>query len=256
MIDAYAYGIDISEWQGDIDLTPYKDMFVIIRAGYWTTEDKFFRKNVQKCRDLGIPFGLYWFTEALSEEMAVKEAEAFKKTIKGLDPDLGVWVDQENSEYKKANGWNPAEAAGNIAAVICSRMQAAGYYTGVYCSRSWLQYVDPECSQYDHWVADWGRNDGKVNADTRDIGTMLQYTSKLGGKSLDGDICYVSLDHYDKDSKPAVKVVNRIDHEMLIRCMAYLTIAGLFGNDKDRTECLGSLYEEVQLEVNKLYENQ
>ena len=26
-------GIDISEWQGDIDLTPYRDGFVIIRGG-------------------------------------------------------------------------------------------------------------------------------------------------------------------------------------------------------------------------------
>lgn len=255
MIDAYAYGIDISEWQGDIDLTPYKDMFVIIRAGYWTTEDKCFRNNVRKCQELGIPFGFYWFTEALNEEMAVQEAEAFKKTISGIDPDLGVWVDQENSEYKKANGWKPEENAGDIAAVICTAMQKAGYYTGVYCSKSWLKYVDPECSGFDHWVASWGSNNGKVNDDTRDIGTMLQYTSKLGGKSLDGDICYVSLDHYDQDSNPVLNIVNRIDHEMLIRCMAYLTIAGLFGNDKDRTECLGSLYDEIQLEVNKLYEN-
>ena len=26
-------GIDISQWQGDMDLTPYKDGFVIIRGG-------------------------------------------------------------------------------------------------------------------------------------------------------------------------------------------------------------------------------
>lgn len=255
MIDAYAYGIDISEWQGDIDLSPYRDMFVIIRAGYWTTEDKYFRQNVRKCEELGIPYGLYWFTEALNEGMAAQEAEAFLKAINGQNPDLGVWIDQENSEYKKANGWNPAENAGDIAALICTAMQNAGYYTGVYCSKSWLQYVDPECSGFDHWIASWGSNDGKVNDDTRDLGTMLQYTSRLNGKSLDGDICYVSLDHYEQDPDPVLNIVNRLDHDGLITCLAYLTLAGLFGNNNDRVEALGSLYDEVQLEVNELYEN-
>ena len=46
-----------------------------------------------------------------------------------------------------------------------------------------------------------------------------------------------------------------MDHAFLIKCLAYLTIAGLFGNDQARVDCLGSLYSEVQTEVNKLYEN-
>lgn len=251
MIDAYAYGIDISEWNGDIDLTPYKDQFVIIRAGYWTVEDKQYRNNVRKCQELNIPYGLYWFSESLTADSADQEADAFLKAAAGTDPDLGLWLDMENSEYKTEHGFNAAKYAGPIAARICSRVQAAGYYAGVYCSKYWLKYVDPACAAFDHWIASWGSNNGQVNDDTRDLGTLLQYTSKLHGGSLDGDLCYVSLDHYDAGRKNDPVM----DHAFLVKCLAYLTIAGLFGNDQARVECLGSLYSEVQTEVNKLYEN-
>ena len=33
------YGIDISSWNGNINLAPYKGQFVIIRAGFDITED-------------------------------------------------------------------------------------------------------------------------------------------------------------------------------------------------------------------------
>lgn len=252
MIDAYAYGIDISEWQGDIDLEPYKDHFVIIRAGYWTVRDKQFINNVRKCANLGIPYGIYWFSESLTLDTVKDEAAAFLAAAADCSPDLGVWVDMELSEYKEEHGFNVSKYAGPIAAELCRYMEEAGYYTGVYCSKYWLKYVDPACAGYDHWIASWGSNNGHVNDDTRDLGTLLQYTSKLNGQSLDGDVCYVSLDHYDR-SKPSGSFT--MDHGMLIRCLAYLTLSGIFGNDQKRIECLGAVYDEVQTEVNRIYEH-
>ena len=38
-------GIDISEHNGDIDISKYDHDFVIIRAGYDVTEDKLFKRN-------------------------------------------------------------------------------------------------------------------------------------------------------------------------------------------------------------------
>ena len=55
-------GIDISQWQGDMDLTPYKDGFVIIRGGFWTSADPWAERNIAKCEKLGIPWGLYWYS--------------------------------------------------------------------------------------------------------------------------------------------------------------------------------------------------
>lgn len=255
MIQGYSKGIDVSEWQGDFDFTPYVGQFVIIRAGYWTTEDKYFRTNVKKCVDLEIPFGVYWFSESLTVGSAAVEADACINTLSGIHPDMGVWVDMENSEYKDYHGFDPAVNAGKIAEAFCERMQNAGYYTGVYCSKSWIKYVDPACSRFDHWIASWGANNGQINDDTSEYGTLLQYTSKLNGGSLDGDICYVDIDHYDTTDQKPVQQMNRIDHDMLVRCLSYLTIAGLFGNGDERIACLGSIYEEVQKGVNSIYES-
>ena len=253
MIEAYFKGIDISEWQGDFDLAPYApDQFVIIRAGYWDQEDKQFRNNVRKAQDLGMPFGVYWFSESLTEGTAVYEAEACLKVLDGLRPDMGVWLDMENSTYKSASGFDPAAHAGKISRAFCEKIQLSGYYTGVYCSKSWLKYVQDDCRQYDKWIASWGSNNGQINDDTSAYGSMLQYTSKLNGLSLDGDISYVSIDHYDPDRKP-VQLINRIDHNMLVKCMAYLVISGIFGNGEDRKECLGSMYAEIQTEVDRIY---
>lgn len=254
MIEAWCKGIDISEWQGDFDLSPYVGQFVIIRAGYWTTEDKQFRNNIRKAQELGIPFGIYWFSESLTDGTAVTEAEACLKTVGDLHPDMGIWIDMENSTYKDANGFKAAEYAGKICRAFCEHVQLAGFYTGVYCSKSWLQYVQNDCKQYDKWVASWGKNDGQINDDTSAYGSLLQYTSRLNGESLDGDLSYIPISQYDPGRQPEA-IINRMDHAGLIRCMAYLTIAGIFGNGEERQKCLGALYDEIQMEVNRIYES-
>lgn len=44
-------GIDISQWQGDMDLTPYKDGFVIVRGGFWTSADPWGGAEHRKVRE-------------------------------------------------------------------------------------------------------------------------------------------------------------------------------------------------------------
>ena len=39
-------GIDISQWQGDIDLAPYRHVFVIVRGGLWTSVDPLAQRNI------------------------------------------------------------------------------------------------------------------------------------------------------------------------------------------------------------------
>ena len=54
MSKVYMEGIDISSWQGNIDLSKYKDKFVIIRIGYSTTLDSKAVRNMSECERLGI----------------------------------------------------------------------------------------------------------------------------------------------------------------------------------------------------------
>ena len=178
-------GIDVSQWQGDMDLTPYKDGFVIIRGGFWTSADPWAERNIAKCEKLGIPWGLYWYSYALSEAQARQEAEACLKFLAGRKPRLGVWFDMEDADgYKRSHGFDfqPDEVTD-----MCRTFLAdIGLDCGVYASLSWFEsYIDWQGLGCAVWNAQWGDED--------DIkGYMWQYTDSLniGGRFFDGNIIY------------------------------------------------------------------
>lgn len=193
------YGIDISEHNGDIDLSEYRDQFVIIRAGWgWSIDqkDKKFDRNVKECIRLGIPFGVYWYSYAVDEESAKEEAEVFLKVIEPYKRNIamGVWVDQEDADgWKVKNGFEiNKECISKLTSIMCSAIRKAGYHTGIYCSYSWLRYLDESCAFYDRWVAHWGTDDGTKQNDFSDISSLHQFTTK----PLDRDYCSVDLNHF------------------------------------------------------------
>ncbi len=185
LANASMYGIDISEHQGDIDLSPYQGQFVIIRAGWHTTEDLYFRQNVQKCEELGIPYGLYWYSYALDESQAVNEAEAFARAIEGLNPQMGVWIDMETDSWKSEHGFEVStENISAITRTITSRIEQTGLKPGIYCNSRWLRYFDESLSSYPRWVAAYGNDDGNIHADYSDQAMILQYTSNPIDKNV------------------------------------------------------------------------
>lgn len=194
----YMEGIDISAWQGNIDLSKYKNQFVIIRIGYSTTLDSKAKRNMDLCEKLGIPYGVYLYSYALSVSDAKEEAEFVLKQIKGRKISVGVWFDMEDADkYKKKHGFTFSKSnISNICNAFCKKIQDAGYYTGIYASQSWLDsYID--CKQYDKWCASWGSNNGKRNNDMSKYGTLHQYTSK----PLDKSVMYAPLSTYDLSKK-------------------------------------------------------
>lgn len=213
------YGIDISSWQGNIDLKPYKGQFVIIRAGYDVTEDNKAKRNMDECERLGIPYGVYWYSYALTPTQAKAEAQACLKVIKGRNLSVGVWFDMEDADHWKRNhGFSFSKS--NISAIcnaFCDIFAVKGYYVGIYASRSWFDsYID--CPKYDRWVAQWGSNNGKVNADTSAMGSLLQYTSK----PIDKDLSYVDLSHFKTPSNPINPQKKKLDVDGI---MKYLTVS-------------------------------
>ena len=71
-------GIDISSYQGNIDFEAVsKEVdFAIIRCGWGAGHyDKYADSYAVGCASHNIPFGFYWFSYALTPEMAKKEAE-------------------------------------------------------------------------------------------------------------------------------------------------------------------------------------
>ena len=185
-------GIDISEWQNTIPA--FQGDFIIIRAGYAEHEDAKFKEHYKNALKLGKRIGVYWFSYAIDEEGAKKEARKCMEVIKGLNISMGVWFDTEDTErFKGKNAFKFTKA--NISAMcnaFCEITEKAGYYSGIYSSYSWLKtFIN--CPKYDKWAAHWFNNDGSIpegkEKDIRAIGASIwQYTSKLNGSNLDGDV--------------------------------------------------------------------
>lgn len=254
MSTVHMYGIDISKHNGNIDLSKYKDYFVIIRAGYYNTKDPKFDRNVRECIKYNIPFGVYLYSYALTSNEALMEA---KNVIEWIKPyrdhiSMGVWFDMEDADgYKRRNAFNFTHSRiASMCYTFCEYVEKQGYYTGIYCSKSWLGYINPTCKRFDKWVASWGVDDGYRHTDTSAYGTLQQYTSK----PLDKNVAYVDISRFDlrkKKPKPQPKP----QPKKSIDTIAREVIDGKYGNGKkrvDNLEALGYNYSEVQNRVNQL----
>lgn len=244
------YGIDISKHNGNINLEPYKGQFVIIRVGYGHFHlDEKFERNVAECKRLGIPFGVYHYSYALNEADAEAEAKGVLNAIAKYKNDIkvGVWFDMEDADgYKKKHGFKFSNSTiAPICFKFCKMIEDAGYYSGIYTSSSWLDYVKGLNDRFDKWVASWGKNDGSQHTNTSQYGTIQQYTSR----PLDKNIMYSDLSRYSRCNtthvKPQLKPIDQIAEEV---------IAGQWGNGSDRKKRLtdaGYNYDAVQKAVNQ-----
>ena len=160
-------GIDVSKWQGRIDWAKVKAsgvQFAIIRAGYGrevSQKDAYFEANYAGAKAAGLPVGAYWYSYATTTEGAKAEARACLEVIRGKSFEFPVWFDQE---YEPAIKALTKQQRTDIVKAFCETLEAAGYYTGLYCSRDWLQnWLYPaQLKAYDIWVAAYGSSPGRV----------------------------------------------------------------------------------------------
>lgn len=105
-------GIDVSQWQGEIDWQKVKDAgveFAFIRVGYQKgfggeyILDPYFQDNMLEASELGLKTGVYFYSYADSVDEAVRQAEWVKQQIKGYEVQLGVAFDWESwSDFNQA----------------------------------------------------------------------------------------------------------------------------------------------------------
>ena len=244
-------GIDISEHNGNIDLKPYKDKFVIIRIGYSTTRDAKATRNMDLCEKLGIPYGVYLYSYALTQAQARQEAEFTLRAIKGRKIQVGVWFDMEDADgWKRRHGMPSNAMISAMCNTYCKIIRDAGYYTGVYASESWFG-SKIKGLKYPRWVANWGPNDGARHSNKSKLGPLHQYTSK----PLDKDILYVPLSELKNPGKPQVTPSKKPAAKKTTTQIAKEVIAGKWGNGDTRIAKLkkaGYSPAAVQKKVNEL----
>lgn len=162
-------GVDVSEFQGDIDWQQVKDSgieFAMLRIGYrGTTQgmlfaDECFEKNYEGARAAGLDVGVYFFSQATTEEEAREEASFVLDLLGDRKLQYPVAFDWElpvskDSAYR-VNSVSGAEAA-QYGMIFCEEILAMGYrpmvYTNKYCA---YQFFDLNAwKNYDLWYAEY-----------------------------------------------------------------------------------------------------
>ena len=215
-------GIDVSQHNGNIDFNKVKAAgykFVIIRCNNWdnnlnkVVKDIRFDDNYRKAKAAGLDVGTYYYTWYTDAAGAKHDAELCKEYIKGKTFEYPIYFDLE---WQKAFARGKAVCS-DMVKTFCDAMEKAGYFAGLYISRSPLQqYITAEvANRYALWIAEY---DCRCNYN----GTygMWQYSDKgrVNGISnnVDLDICYVDypkiikdkgLNGYKKPSQPKAKPI-------------------------------------------------
>ena len=195
-------GIDVSEWQKNIDWSAVKAsgiQYAMIRAGYGrelSQIDDYFENNYKGAVENDIPVGIYYYSYAESPADAVTEAQVCLQILNGRPVTLPVAYDIEDS----SQDWMSKEMLTDIAIAFCDEIKAAGYQPMIYCNpnfiRNRLDMVRLREKGYDVWIASYGVSDYQYPYPVK----MWQYTSQGSVPGIEGNVdmnnWYVGIEYY------------------------------------------------------------
>ena len=153
-------GIDVSKHQGNVNWSHVKAdgvEFAILRAGYGkqaSQKDTQFENNYAGCKSNGVPVGAYWYSYAATPAEAKQEAAVCLSILKGKTFEYPVYFDiEEPSVLAKGKA-----ACTAIAKAFLETAEKAGYFVGIYSSKSYLEscFTEELRTRYAVWVAHYG----------------------------------------------------------------------------------------------------
>lgn len=183
--------IDLSKYNKVTDWGKVKSAVggVIARCAYRgygsgkIVQDSKFAEFAEACKVQGIPFGVYFMSQAITEAEGREEADYSAKLAHQYGAALPIFIDSEDGDgtakVVRADGLSKTVRTAVVRA-FCQRVAELGYAGGVYASENWfnskLNYS--ELTQYLIWVAKYGDNTGsKCSAVTLSKYDAHQYTS-------------------------------------------------------------------------------
>ncbi len=141
-------GVDISRYQKDVNFEALKSdgiEFVMIRLGargYKTGElqiDEYFHENVKKASEAGLDIGVYFFSQAVTQEEAVEEAQLVLDNIKEYEILYPIAYDMEFIENDTARVETlTRDERTAVAAAFLNHINNAGYTPMLYGDTEWL----------------------------------------------------------------------------------------------------------------------
>ena len=189
-------GIDVSKHQGDID---WKKVaadgveFAILRVAYrgygeagTLNEDEKFEQNIKGALDAGIKVGVYLYSQAITREELLEEAQFVLDLIAPYKVECPVVYDVEkvSGDKGRMNGISVEERT-EFTRLFCETIEKAGYKPMIYHNMemgAMLLNLE-ELEQYDKWFAYYNK-DFYYPYEYK----MWQYSDKGRVNGINGDV--------------------------------------------------------------------
>lgn len=180
-------GIDVSEWQGNIDFTEVKNSgidIVYIKSSEGTNYiDPYFRSHYNGAKTNNLNIGFYHFLTASNEQEAINEAKFFASVINGLDTDCRLAMDFEVFNGLSINEIN------NISFTFLSEVQNLTgkeviVYSDAFNTRE--TFNSSLAAEYPVWVAEYGVNEPEDGNWPTWVG--FQYTNQGRINGITGNV--------------------------------------------------------------------
>lgn len=241
-------GIDVSKYQGTIQWDKVKPNidFAILRCGFGSDitrqDDVCFARNVAECERLNIPFAVYLYSYATTEQKIDSEIAHTLRLIGSHKPFCVYFDMEDNSTTKLGKAKLTA-----FAKRFCEGIKAKGFKVGVYANENWCKnYLDvAELHKlgYSIWCAKYSSAKPNIVAPY----DIWQYSSKGRVDGINGN---VDMNYMYNDVRNATQAVKKSNEEI-----AQEVINGLWGNGEERKKKLTSAgynYSAIQKIVNEL----
>lgn len=192
-------GIDVSYAQGEINFNAVKAAgidFVIIRVGargYETGSlilDDWFATNIENASKAGLDIGVYFYSQAVTEEEAIEEAKMVLDHI-GRHPNCEITypvvIDVEGvNGQARIDKISDAQLNENVTA-FCEVIRQAGYYPMIYADQNYAENrLDFSQLPYDYWMAAYRSYNTTFGVEIPFV--LWQYTSTGSVSGVSGDV--------------------------------------------------------------------
>ena len=153
--DIDVVGVDISEYQADVDMEALREQgieFIYMKATEGSGHvDSRFAQNWESAEESGIPAGAYHFFSF--DSPGGKQAENYISTVGELEGKLIPAVDVEYYGDKKSNPPDTGDVVRELSAFIDVLEKKYHVRPVIYCSRDiYEKYIEPYFGGYPRWI--------------------------------------------------------------------------------------------------------
>lgn len=175
-------GIDISEFQGEIDFEEVRRSgieAVYIRVGAGEYTDEYFAENYERAKAAGLKIGFYHYVTARSVDEGRRQARFFASLAAGREPDMRLAMDFEYFGSLSVSQINAISEAYLDELTVLTKREAV-IYSDLSNARNIFSRALAE--KYPLWAAQYGADEPSANGKWREwVGFQYTDEGRVGG---------------------------------------------------------------------------